>query len=277
VCQPTEPVTCCECGTPLPPGRRRYCSNRCSSRASSRRKYNPASRADRYRAKGFGLRVCEMCGLEYVATWSGQRTCGRLCGGLLRRANLGQPLSLPRLHGQHSAISYGTCPVCGDWFLVSPNRLYCRACAGTSHLGGTWVRGVKVCADCGAPVSVYRGNGNYCQSCAAGRRHVAVLRYRKSVGNCHRKRARAFGVPYESIHKQAVFERDHWTCHICGRKVMRSKRFPHPRSPSIDCLVPLSVSGSPGYVYTNVACSCLRCNLVKANGCTEEQLLVVGR
>ena len=270
----TYRVTCLECGAPLPPRRHRFCCDQCKQRNKDHRRAD--RRHLRYLSCGYGTRTCEMCGLDYVATYADQRTCGRLCGALLRRMNEGLPLFSPRLHGQCSSIVISACPACGDLFTThgsGVNREYCKACERTQHLGGTWLRGVKVCSDCGVPIPVYKGSGNYCAECVRRRLRDWV---RARGGNSHAHRARFFGVPYESIDRVRVFERDHWRCHICGRKVLRPGSFPHPRTPSIDCLVPLSVEGSPGYVYTNVACACLLCNALKSNGSTQEQLLLVG-
>ena len=267
-------VTCLECDAPLPPRRRRFCCDRCKQRGKDRRRSE--KRHLRYLAQGFGRRTCEVCGAEYIATWNEQRACGCSCGFFLKRMDAGLPLYSKRLHGQHSHIAITPCAMCGDLFVTHAKngaRRYCAACERTAHLGGTWVRGRKVCSDCGAPIPVYKGSGNYCAECARQRLRDWV---RARGGNSHAHRARFFGVPYESVDRVRVFERDHWRCHICGRKVLRPGSFPHPRSPSVDCLVPLSVPGSPGYVYTNVACACLLCNSIKSNGCTEEQLLLVG-
>ena len=81
---------------------------------------------------------------------------------------------------------------------------------------------------------------------AAGKRKRRALKY----GNKH--------IPYTGNY---IFERDGWICGICGRKINKRLKWPHPRSKSLDHIVPLSKGGNdaPG----NVQAAHLRCNLGK--------------
>lgn len=42
------------------------------------------------RGSGRGKRICEVCGAEYAYTWTGQRTCSRRCGAILKTMDDGQ-------------------------------------------------------------------------------------------------------------------------------------------------------------------------------------------
>ena len=55
----------------------------------------------------------------------------------------------------------------------------------------------------------------------------------------------------EFILPTAIFERDRWTCHLCGKKVHKSKA-------TLDHIVPLSKGGD--HTVTNVALAHRRCN-----------------
>jgi hypothetical protein len=73
---------------------------------------------------------------------------------------------------------------------------------------------------------------------------------------------------------QEVFERDGWRCGLCRKRIGRSYSYPHPRSASIDHIVPLSRGGED--IARNVQAAHLACNLDKGNRGEPEQLLLVG-
>jgi hypothetical protein len=71
-----------------------------------------------------------------------------------------------------------------------------------------------------------------------------------------------------------AFKRDGWRCHICRRKLKHTTRWPHPRTPSLDHLIPLTRGGL--HLPANVATACLSCNSSKGNRGGNEQLLLIG-
>lgn len=75
-------------------------------------------------------------------------------------------------------------------------------------------------------------------------------------------RCREYGVPYDpQITRQEVYDKSRWKCHICGKRVSKRKKYPDPKSPSLDHVVPLSWrKKSPGHVWGNVALAHLVCN-----------------
>ncbi|AYB70878.1 HNH endonuclease [Streptomyces phage Yaboi] len=78
-------------------------------------------------------------------------------------------------------------------------------------------------------------------------------------------RCKEYGVPYDpSITRAKVYQQSGWKCHLCGKRVRKSLKYPHPRSASLDHIVPLSWrKNSPGHVWGNVALAHLRCNQSK--------------
>lgn len=61
--------------------------------------------------------------------------------------------------------------------------------------------------------------------------------------------------------------RDKWKCQLCGDNLLdryttiMGTRTPHPRSPTIDHIVPLSFGPtSPGHVFDNCQAACFECN-----------------
>ena len=269
----TNSTTCRECGSPLSSRsvafHAVYCGQACRRRAQSRRSY--------LRRGAYGLRVCEVpgCGVTYRATDKDQRTCSRHCGWMLRWIEAGKPLSMPRLHGQHSDLAH--CAHCRRPMQPRPNVVYCPTCAHDRARAGAWVDGVKLCSECGVPIDVYRGSGNLCGVCSDKKKRVYDREYRRATGGGnHRKRARFYGCEYEPVNRRRVFVRDGHRCHICGRKTTLKGKPWAPRRATLDHLIPLSRGGS--HTYVNVACACFECNSKKSAsvGGQGDQLLLLG-
>ena len=238
----------------------------------------PPSSQRQHRPWPFGpykmrVRTCEVCGVLYRPTYGDQRTCSRQCGVFLRWMAAGKPLSMPRLHGQHTDLN--ACAHCGR--PIRPSLKYCPTCSHDGARAGTWIDGEKVCSDCGTPIDVYRGCGNLCSVCASDRRRERERTYRRESGmGNHRKRARHFNVPCEPVVKRRVFERDSYVCQDCGRKTSTRGGWLSPRYPTLDHIVPLSRGGA--HVYANCRCVCRQCNIDKGNGASVrgDQLLLIG-
>jgi 5-methylcytosine-specific restriction endonuclease McrA len=75
----------------------------------------------------------------------------------------------------------------------------------------------------------------------------------------HRKRARLLKAHVEDVDARVLFERDNWTCQICGEPT--EGKHPNPRSPSIDHIVALANGGE--HSYANTQCAHLKCNVDK--------------
>lgn len=69
------------------------------------------------------LRDCEICGTEYVASYSRQRTCGRTCGRELQSRNRPRP---PRPQKTPHSRPVRICDVCGQVSTRSICGLECR-------------------------------------------------------------------------------------------------------------------------------------------------------
>jgi hypothetical protein len=121
-------------------------------------------------------------------------------------------------------------------------------------------RGPRPCRWCGSVIvpRFHNGRGrNTCDRCQGYR----------SGG--HEQRAAFYGVYVETVSCIDVFERDNWTCQLCHRQVLRRAKRSlrtgrlHPRTASIDHIVPLSRGGS--HSERNCQCACLRCNVRKGS------------
>lgn len=72
------------------------------------------------------------------------------------------------------------------------------------------------------------------------------------------KRGCAIGVRFLD---RDIYERDRWVCQLCGKRIHKGKKAPHPLSPSIDHIVPLSKGGQHG--WANVQAAHFICNSTK--------------
>jgi 5-methylcytosine-specific restriction endonuclease McrA len=94
------------------------------------------------------------------------------------------------------------------------------------------------------------------------------------LARAKRRRAIQRGADAEVIYRAQIGERDHWRCGICGRKVDRRLTYPHPKSPSLDHVVPISQGGQ--HVAANVRIAHLTCNVNRGAGGGGEQLALLG-
>lgn len=124
------------------------------------------------------------------------------------------------------------------------------------------------CPVCDRPHISRRDISRYCSARCT---RIAMKRRASS-----RRRARMRAAEVEHFDNETIFERDGWTCQLCGSKVNRRVTAPHPRSPVLDHIVPLASGG--GHVRTNVQCAHFICNSRKGTGVLGdgEQLLLVG-
>jgi HNH endonuclease len=141
----------------------------------------------------------------------------------------------------------------------------CWAARQTVLLTGKKYRAPKkekrICVVCAVPYHAVPGRkGSTCKACNA-------RAFKRQNGHSKpESRAKAFGVPYVyGIKVDAVCARDKWRCHLCGcRTPKRLRGLNLPNSPEVDHIIPLSYPGSPGHVWSNVACACRACNAAKS-------------
>jgi 5-methylcytosine-specific restriction endonuclease McrA len=125
-----------------------------------------------------------------------------------------------------------------------------------------------LCADCSEPVEPGRSR------CAEHLRRnvVAVARYGETHPTSEsrregdrrrtaRRRARRHGCDAEPYDRTAIFERDDWTCWLCGEAIVPALAWPNPRSPSIDHVIPLVLGGPDA--PKNLRAAHLACNVRK--------------
>lgn len=252
-------ATCKYCGDALPP----HCRLRCR-KPECKRAYN-AERARRWNAEHPGYRqrfasntdiyphICERCSVEFKSHKQVQRYCSVECLRLARAARRRAAVErerqrlLPVLHPNPD-------PTLARYQLRLSRR---QPTSGPNHrfIGGR-------CARCGENFVMREQGGHaYCSNACA------------SLAAKARRRAKKRGCHCEPIERAAIFDRDGWRCHICGRKINRRLHNSHPMGPTLDHIVPIDDGGADA--AWNLAPAHRRCNSRKGTRGGGQLLLML--
>ena len=115
----------------------------------------------------------------------------------------------------------------------------------------------RFCALCEQPIpATRRADSAYCSDLCSQRSHGGLRsRYRKP-----------------GVHRE-LLARDGNRCGICSQRIDMRREWPHPRSASVDHLVPVSVGGSDE--LANLRLVHLSCNCARRAAMLDEQLAIV--
>lgn len=156
-----------------------------------------------------------------------------------------------RSKAKHPKLSR-QCRCCGLSFIGRPDQLYCSKACANSYLYENGVRAarhratLKYCPECGLAF-LARKDQRYCSKPCRNRQYFFLRRGLRRTS--------------EGFNRQAIYERDHWVCQLCGELVDSQLPGNHPRGATLDHLVPVSVGGdhSPGNLQLAHRC----CNSAK--------------
>jgi len=137
----------------------------------------------------------------------------------------------------------------------------------------------KDCLTCGKTFSRPKWQRRtYCSTACSNRRSVdpaspMLDRQTRYVAKSRARRLR-HALTWDGVSDQQILDRDGWRCHICHRKIRTTYTNPHPKSPSIDHIVPLSEGGDD--TAANKRAAHLDCNMARSNHGGHEQLALIG-
>lgn len=239
------------------------CEGKHLARGYCRKHYRAIANPDKPRDRRTQV-TCVDCG-ETVMKKVDPRGDAQRCVPCARK-NAGAKL---RSHWPSSTLHSGTCVRCNTAWVGPARRKYCGAfCAREAQAERSGSRN-RTCRRCGANMGRIT-LGWYCEPCRFERALETRRAYRKHNAHKrsenHRQRARRFGVQYEPVNPMKVYERDGWRCQLCGHLVDPSVAWPHPRSRSLDHVIPMSAGG--GHTYENTQLACLECNIRKGASLT---------
>jgi 5-methylcytosine-specific restriction endonuclease McrA len=69
----------------------------------------------------------------------------------------------------------------------------------------------------------------------------------------------------EDVSLAELFERDNGRCKLCGCELSMTTKWPHPKTPTRDHVIPLSKGGT--HERSNLQLACAECNVRKGNRC----------
>ena len=179
--------------------------------------------------------VCEWCGSEFDTRGHGRPAyCSDACRRAVHRARYREshPLGRPRAQKVITARYDMVCEACGENFVAK--RRDARKCP-SCRLRFTYKYKPRYCPDCGEPLPKKARNCPRCHVYRKGRFKVSAALRRR------------------------VYERDGWTCWICGLPVDESDDKSSGRLyPTLDHVIPRVRGGA--HDESNLRCAHRSCN-----------------
>lgn len=223
-----------------------YCSEACGARVR---------RAARRTA--IPVEPCKECGGAIHAAATGRPAvyCSTRCK--TRANNRKRRRALPPLR----LVETKACARCGADFESSRrSNIYCsKRCANAAQMAGWRERDraglggsqERACAGCGQTFQALTIRARFCSQICRNRHHGLV-------------RARQFPNPSRADYTdRQVFERDDWTCHLCGGSIDPALPRLDAMGATIDHLIPLARGGVDE--LANVAAAHWSCNRAKGD------------
>lgn len=172
---------------------------------------------------------------------------------------------------ERRASQNATCTHCGNTFIktAAESKFCSRRCANTFNTSNrpkqtsskTYKGKQLTLLCCQICNSLFGSAQPMAKTCSEECRATLVARRYKA--KCEKRRAQKFKVHYEPVNRNDIFERDNWRCGLCYEEIDQSLAWPHPKSKSIDHIVPVSKGGAhePG----NLQAAHLGCNSSKGD------------
>lgn len=222
------------CRKPIPGWKRadaKFCSKTCGQ---ANWQYKARREED-----GNRTATCTECGEAFVLPGDGKGRRRSLCP-------------------QHDSSSPADCTGCGNRMRSQTATGLCRGCKPRAP-GRQPQTFQQACKTCGGP---YLGNWrqNYCSKPCRSSAERARNPESRRARDQHRRAVKA-GVHAERFRDSEIFERDGWTCKLCGEPIDRTIKAPKSAAPSIDHIVPISRGGK--HTRRNVQAAHLGCNARK--------------
>lgn len=162
---------------------------------------------------------------------------------------------------------------CSGKCKAEARRVPCTGCGAPMWFGST-LAAKPVCLTCRrsqhGTVSAYKHQKCRCEDCRAANAK-AVRDYvakRKADGRPIPKRRYPDSDRHYSMTKAervAIYERDSWTCQLCNEPLDVAAHFNDPLAPTLDHIVPQSVSASPDHSPDNLRAAHRICNARRGN------------
>lgn len=178
---------------------------------------------------------------------------------------------------QKPQIPWATCSTNNCQNIPSKKKAHsCSSCARLAKVinrPNTWRNAGKPCVICFKPLTRHKHKtcSDECQ-----KDFVRISPIHRNVRREQRatRRARKLKAFVENVDVMVHLEWQQGRCYHCGHKIRIDKMAPHPKSLTLDHLVPLALGGP--HSYANTAASCWNCNCsIKGTRPIGEQLKLV--
>lgn len=253
---------CCECGScPTSKGKRGPAGLRCD--LCNKKRHQEVRRAKYQQSKNRHRLTCKRCGVEFTCCLARQAYCSRACMHLGQRKQVVVECARQGC-GKHFVARKGEIAngrrYCSRECTYNPKKP-CKNPACQKLFRPKYARGKRL----------WMGKGLYCsRECFFNhrfgpnrRRKPSSTAARKSaLCTSLRKKCKILGVPHDpQCTREAVCERDNWTCQMCGIACVKEHGAkPLPAAAEHDHMIALTTPGSPGNVFPNSQCLCRSCN-----------------
>ena len=200
-------------------------------------------------------KICPVCGETFKPESKYRQAYQNFCSHKCKRVS--------RYVGTTCKIHWTKCKACNKFFASKSSIIkFCPQCRESGKMqmhyyaqSGKHQRKTRagVCKECGEVFVNKYGDKRrvYCSDECHKKAYKKTESYKAQTKRRNRRRrarmAGANSIPYNDID---IFNRDAWICQICGTLVDKNTRHPHPLSPTIDHIIPLSKGGpdEPGNV-----------------------------
>ncbi len=214
-------------------------------------------------------RPCQRCGQVFQPkTYENSSHCSRSCAALdacdRKATGTFSPIPFrPCVQCGHEFYRRGSGQLCSEECRKAKARIEYRAARSDLHSPQS-----AACIECGQgfTYSRYSRPTIICSKRCARRRKIRL----DPDGHAARKardratrRGRLGHDGAELIVPWHVYRDDQWICYLCGDKVDKHKRHPHPQAPTLDHVIPLARGGL--HVRENVRTAHSICNILKGD------------
>jgi hypothetical protein len=214
-----------------------------------------------------GESQCAYCGNTFTTTRDKRLVCNRNCARKLQASRSCVETRRRLLEAKTKKLRERrkTCIRCSHVYLALPFQklALCRACSkGRVKPKAPHPEGFTYsCNTCGR---LLVRNRRYdvkpkCVACVKADARIANSERRRRYDYWKRSSLKSGG---KTFRRSEIFQRDKWSCQLCGIKVRRTKEYA-PDQATIDHIAPLSKGGvhSP----ENCQCACQACNSTKSD------------
>lgn len=174
-----------------------------------------------------------------------------------------------------------SCRVCGvDISDKVQDAIYCSKRCGEVALGRRLSEPIppRPCVMCGVLYAPCNSQARYCSKRCQRKFHKPKGPQPYGPAERARDQRRRARVKQAKVGEffriEQIAERDGWRCGICQRSVDAALTWPHPRSRSLDHIIPLSLGGE--HSAANARLAHLHCNVLRGNHMGAEQLALIG-